>query len=689
MSKDVVFEIGAEEIPSTPLYGAVEFLAARVPEMLREARLEYGEVSVIGSPRRIAVMIDTLAERQEDRTVRSKGPAVKAAFDDAGRPTKAAEGFARGKGVAVEDLISVEDENGAYVYAIVDETGAPTGDVLPRLLGGLVEEIEWPKSMRWGDGDVRFSRPVRWMVALYGDEVVPVRFGDVTAGRTTYGHRFLASGGVEVETTGEYVGALERAKVVADHQERARLAREGIDAAARDAGGVAVVPENTFAEVVNLVEWPTVASGAFDEAFLSVPREVLENAMESHQRYFPVEGADGTLLNRFVVVHNGDPALTGEIVRGHERVLRARLADAAFFYNEDVTRPLEQNVERLDDIVFQEKLGSVRDRVERIQALSRGLAELIGAPADEAAWADRAAHLSKADLVASVVVEFPDLQGVMGGYYARSSGEADEVATAIVEHYRPRYSGDEPPATLAGRIVALADKIDSIAGLFAIGMPPTGSADPYGLRRAAIGSLQMMLAGTPLTLDEAIAAGLAGYSGSVDFDVDEVGGAVKEFFVGRLETILRERGHAYDTVSAVLAVAADDPADALARVEALSAFRTARDDMEDLSVAFERAKNLSAPELGTETDESLMDEHELALSRALDGAEGRAASLMEQRAYGAVLETFAALRSPIDVFFDEVLVMAEDERLRANRLRLLNRFVVLFEQYADFSRLVE
>jgi len=687
MGRDLVFEIGTEELPSKALYSAIEQLQVAVPKSLEAARLEYDAVRIWGSPRHLVVLVSELAECQADAVHTHKGPAARAAFDADGNPTKAAIGFARGKGVDVASLTTVKDGNGEYVYATVEVEGVSAEKVLPTLLARLAENIEWPKSQRWGSGDTRFSRPVRWLLALFGGAVVPVEFAGLTAGRVTFGHRLLHPAAIEVPAAAEYGLALERGSVIADHEERARLLREGIATAAGQLSARAVVLEKTFAEVVNLVEYPTVAVGTFDEAFLEVPREILENAMESHQRYFPVESADGKLTNRFIVAHNGDPKLTDAIVRGHERVIRARLSDAAFFYREDLQKPLEAYVEQLDTIVFQQKLGSLGDKVRRVERLSVAIAGLLGASAEETAHAQRAAHLAKADLVTSAVVEFTDLQGVMGGYYAGASGEDAGVVTAIVDHYRPRFAGDELPSTVAGRIVAIADKLDSIAGIFAIGMAPTGSADPYALRRGAIGVLQILLGGTQLTVDALIGAALDGYADMMDIDVEATGAAIKEFFVGRLEGMLRDRGGAYDTVDAVLAVAADDPSDALARAEALTTFRVSSDDMEDLSVAYTRAKNLAEPELGVAADRGIMGAEELALADALDSAEAFAASALEDRAYSAVLEVYSGLRGPIDAFFEGVLVMDPDEAKRDNRLRLLNRFVALFGRFADFSLL--
>ena len=687
MSRELVFEIGCEELPSRPLYGAIEQLKVSVPKALDAARLEYDTVTVTGSPRRLVISVTGLAEGQDDATYTHKGPASRAAFDEAGNPTKAAIGFARGKGVPVEALTVVDDENGSYVYATVDVAGVSAASVLPELLARLAENIEWPKSQRWGSGDARFSRPVRWLLALFGDDVLPVQFAGLTAGRVTYGHRLLAPGAIGVSAASQYPLALERGRVIADENERARVLREGIATAAASLDSRAVVAEKTFAEVVNLVEYPTVAVGTFDDAFLDVPREIIVNAMESHQRYFPVETAAGTLTSRFLVAHNGDPERTEAIVAGHERVIRARLSDAAFFYREDLHKPLEGYVERLNTIVFQEKLGTLGDKVRRIEHLAGSIARLVGAAPDVTGFAVRAAHLAKADLVTNAVVEFTDLQGVMGGYYAIASGEEPQVAAAIVEHYQPKFSGDAVPASEAGRIVALADKLDTIAGIFCAGMAPTGSADPYALRRAALGVIQILIAGPSAALDELIGAALAGYDGVLPVDNAVVGSAISEFFAGRLQGNLRDRGHAYDTVDAVLAVSANAPADALARCEALTRFRSASDDMTNLSIAFPRAKNLAQPDLGTLADRSIMGQEELELTTALDTAEALLGEFMAQRAYSAVLDVFAGLRGPIDAFFEAVMVMDPDEALKTNRLRLLNRFVAQFSAFADFSQL--
>ncbi|HEY5548570.1 MAG TPA: glycine--tRNA ligase subunit beta [Coriobacteriia bacterium] len=686
-SRDLVFEIGVEEIPSAPLYAAVTQLKSLAASAFKDARLECEQIDVFGAPRRLVLVVQGLAEIQEDLDLRVKGPAVRAAFDDDGAPTKAVLGFARGKGVEVADLERGTENGGEYVYAVLRSAGEPVTAVLPALLARLISGLDWPKSQRWGSGEARFIRPVRWMLALYGAEVVPVSFAGLVAGRTTQGHRFLSDGAIEVPSVSGYFEALERGHVMADAESRAQFIREGIESASADAGGVAVVPEKVFAEVVNLVEYPTVAVGRFDEGFLRVPREVLETAMESHQRYFPIEDADGGLTGAFIVVHNGDPDRTEQIVHGHERVLRARLADAAFFYDEDLKVGMETWATRLEDAVFQKKLGSVADKVARVEHLAASLAAEHGAGPDETAQAVRAAHLCKADLVSHAVVEFPTLQGVMGRYYALAAGEDASVAEAILEHYRPRFAGDALPQSVPGLIVSAADKLDTICGIFALGQGPTGSADPYALRRSMIGVLTMVLeGGLRLRLDETIAASLGVYRPVLEFDLEAVGNAIKGFARGRLEIMLRDRGHAFDTVDAVLAVADDDPADAGRRCDALTAAR-ATAPMADVAVAYARARNLGDAQLGTSYDRAVMGEAEVALADAIESAESRVADAVAIADYDGALARLAELRGPIDTFFTDVLVMDPDEAVRANRLRLLNRFTALFAGVADFSRL--
>jgi glycyl-tRNA synthetase beta chain len=689
MPRDLLFEIGVEEMPSAPLYAALEQVSTACADALAAARLEHGEISVYGSPRRIALLVRDVAERQRDVTERVKGPAVAAAYDADGNPTPAAHGFARSRGVDPGSLVRESTDGGEYVWAVIERPGLPAEEVLPDLLSDLAGSIAWPKTMRWGSGDARFIRPVRWLVALFGDEVLPVTFAGLAAGRTSYGHRFLA-GAVTIETPSSYLEVLRAASVIADGAERAAAIREGIASVADSLGGAPVVPEDTFLEVVNLVEHPTVAAGRFDEAFLRVPREVLEEAMESHQRYFPVEDLNGALMPAFLVVHNGPADRTPQIVAGHERVIRARLADAAFFYDEDLKHPLESYVGKLDGIVFHQRLGSLGQKVARIERLTRLLAKEVGAGPEDEAHAVRAAHLCKADLVTHVVVEFTSLQGVMGSYYALASGEAPAVAQAIVDHYRPRYAGDALPESLPGMLVSAADKLDTICGIHAAKQAPTGSSDPFALRRFAIGIIAMAMdGGLGIRLGRAIADAVDGYTDVLsDMDAASVVAEVKEFFLGRVRGVLRERGYAYDTIDAVLASESDDLAEVAARCAALQDAREADPELfEDLAIAFRRAANLADPFLGEGVSRDLMGGEERALADALEAADRTVRELLAKGRHDDVLSELAALRPHIDAFFESVLVMDDDQRLRENRLRLLNRFVRVFSRFADFGRI--
>ncbi|MFA5845135.1 MAG: glycine--tRNA ligase subunit beta [Coriobacteriia bacterium] len=686
MSRELLFEIGVEEIPSAALYDAIAQLKASAERALREARLGFGEVETFGSPRRLVLRVKGLAEVQADENRRVKGPAARAAFDADGAPTKALEGFARGKGVEVASLVRDTDESGGeYMFAVIENTGAPAAEVLPATLASLAQGLAWPKSQRWGSGSDRFIRPVRWMLALLGGDVVPVSFAGLVAGGSTRGHRFLGPvDAIAIADASEYDTAARRGSFVYDQAERARLIREGIAAVEESHGVKAVVPERTFAEVVNLVEWPTAALGRFDESFLSLPREVIETAMTKHQRYFPVEDAAGSLTNGFVVVHNGDPARTEQIVAGHERVIRARLADAAFFYREDLSSSMEDWVGGLGVITFHEKLGTLAAKTARVERLVARLADAHGADPGAAAEAGRAAHLAKADLVSHVVIEFPLLQGVMGSYYALASNEGPAVARAITEHYQPRFAGDVLPSSVAGMLVSAADKLDTIAGIFAVGQAPTGSADPYALRRAAIGVLAMILdGGLRLTLDTAVEAALEGYEGIAGPGTDT---AVRVFVKGRLEVMLRDRGLAHDVVAAVMAVRPEDPADVLARAKALEALRST-DVGRDLLVACKRATNLADRREGDVPDPGLMGPVESALFDAVTSAEAQVHTLVATRRYDDAVGLLAGLRGPVDAFFDGVLVMDEDAAVRANRLRLLNRVADLFAGFADLAQL--
>ena len=687
----LAFEIGTEEIPAFDLHKATGQLEKLVPEALDAVRIPHGTVSVHTTPRRLIVLAEDVADETEALQEVFRGPSAKIAFDAEGNPTKAAIGFARGKGLDVEALERREENGAEYVFAERSVPARDVAELLPGVLEGVITGISWPKSCRWGTRSEFFSRPVRWLVALLDERVVPVEFAGLTAGRLTRGHRFLAPGPHEVAAAADLLPVVEGAFVVTSEQAREQRIRAGVAEAEAQTGYRAELPEKTLLEVVNLSEYPTVLVGTFDEEFLRVPEEIIVDAMLMHQRYFPLYDGEGRLTNKFIVVTNGDPAHAATIIDGNERVVRARLSDAKFFYEEDLKHPLETYVDRLDEVVFQEVLGTMKDKTDRIAALARHLAADAQLGAADAADAERAAYLAKADLVTNAVVEFTSVQGVMGSYYAAACGESDQVARAIADHYRPRFSGDEPPASDVGRIVAMADKLDTVCGLFAVGQGPTGSSDPFALRRSAIGIVAMLEAGLPVSLAAAIDAALGTYQDAgIDFDRDAIRAEVADFFVTRTKVMLRDGGCSHDTMDAVLATGVEEPAQIIARTYVLEAERLgAPEAFDDLATAYARANNLRDADLGVEVDEALLSDAERALLAATDEAAACVKEALAVDHFGAALAALAALRAPIDAFFEDVLIMDDDLALRENRLRLLNRFVAVFAHVADFGKMAK
>jgi glycyl-tRNA synthetase beta chain len=685
--RTLAFEIGTEEIPAFDLAGAVKQLSTMVPSLLDDAAIPHGAVKIFSSPRRLIVIAEEIPEATEEKNEVFKGPSAKIAFDTEDNPTKAAQGFARGKGVDPSSLV-VED---GYVYARTHTPSVNVASLLSSVLNKIIHGLSWPRSQRWGVQSEYFTRPVRWIVALFGNEVIDFTFAGLVAGRTTYGHRFLAPGPFEVADADSLVDVVRSASVIPSEAEREQVIREGVAKAEAETGFTAVLHPKTLVEVINLAEYPTVLVGTFDEEFLKVPEEIIVDAMLVHQRYFPLYDKDGKLTNRFIVVSNGDPACAETIVDGNERVVRARLYDAKFFYDEDLKQPLESYVDHLGEVVFQEKLGTMLDKTNRIQRLADHLAEDAGLAGQDLSDVERAARLCKADLVTSAVVEFTSVQGVMGSYYAAASGETAQVAQAIEQHYRPRFAGDEAPDTVVGKIVAIADKLDTVCGLFAVGQGPTGSSDPFALRRSAIGIVAMLSGkdAVEVSLVAAIDAALASYAQQgIEFDTDAVRRDVIEFFITRTKVMMRDAGNSIDAIDAVLSAGIQEPVELINRVSALEAARSEQPEVfEDLATAYARANNLCDSKLGTEVNEGLLSEVEQALVRAVCQAESNVASALENNNYAAALSELAALRKPIDLFFENTMVMDEDQALRENRFRLLNSFVAVFANVADFALL--
>lgn len=687
----LAFEIGVEEIPAFDLDSANKQLEKMVPAAFADARIPYDSIEIHSSPRRLIVMAYGVADATEALVEEYKGPAAKIAFDADGKPTKAAIGFARGKGLSPESLERREVNGTEYVFATKNIPATPVADLLPDVLAGFITAIKWPRSCRWAAYREYFVRPVRWIVAMLDDVVLPVSFAGAESSNFTMGHRVLAPGKHMVDTAANLLDVIRAAYVIPTQAERERIIREGVAAIEAETGFTADLPAKTLLEVVNLSEYPQPLISTFDEEFLQVPEEIIVDAMLMHQRYFPLYDAAGKLTNKFIIVSNGNPECAATIIDGNERVVRARLDDAKFFYEEDLKHPLESYIEKLDKVVFQESLGTVRQKAERLEKLACALSADAQLSAADAADAKRAARLCKADLVTNAVIEFTSVQGVMGSYYAAASGETPQVAQAIGQHYQPRFAGDALPDTTVGKLVALADKLDTICGLFAVGQGPTGSSDPFALRRSAIGIVNMLETGLAISLAAAIDESLASFAAQgVAFDAAAVRAEVVDFFVTRTKVMLRDGGVNADTIDAVLAAGVEEPAVISQRAHALEDARANdAETFDNLATAYARANNLRKPELGEGVDDALLTEPERALAGAVATAEQAVASALASDDFAAALSQLAALRAPIDGFFADVMVMDEDAALRDNRLRLLNRFVAVFANVADFGKMAK
>ena len=688
---DLLFEIGAEEIPAGMVPPAVQQLQDDLARALGEARLACGEVEAMGTPRRLVVWAEGVAARQADARTQALGPPVAQAFDAGGKPTPAALGFAKSQGVAVVALERVVTPKGERLAATKVEKGKKAEAVLPGILERLVSGLRFKKAMRSRWDEVTFARPVRWMVALYGGRPLAVRHGEVVSGKVSYGHRFLHPRAIPLTGTPEdYLAKLRRAKVLADPAERRASIEKEIARAAKAAGGAVLENPGLLEEVTFLVEIPTAVAGEFEKSNLALPPEVVVSEMRSHQRYFAVVDGAGKLRNRFVAVA-GTPVKDPKVARhGYERVLRARLADARFFFEEDRKKKLRDRIEALGRRTYQAKLGSELDRTHRLGAIATGLARALG---KEGLVADvlETARLCKTDLTTGMVGEFPDLQGIMGGHYARLEGLKPEIAEAIEDHYRPLGASEEMPRGDLGALVGLADRLHALVGIIGVGEKATGAADPFGLRRAAIGILRILVdRGYHLSLAGAVETALDSLQG-VRFAADRavVAGQVLDFVGKRLEGLWCEQ-FAPDLVAAVLSAGFDDVVDARRRLEALAAVK-ARPDFAPLAVTFKRVANIQEKAQGAgsaRVDPALLrDEAERHLLGELERVEAEVARLRASRDYAAILGAVAGLKPAVDRFFDEVLVMAEEPALRDNRLGLMRRVGALFADLADFRRL--
>jgi len=700
MAKPFLLEIGVEEIPAHVVAPSLEALRAAVEALLVEARLlEPGAtVRSAGTPRRLVIEASAVLDRQEDREVVALGPAKRAAFDAAGAPTKAAIGFAKSKGLAPEALETVATEKGEYVAARVLERGEAARALLEARLPAVIVGMRFPKSMRWESSGVVFTRPVRWILALLGGETLAFAVADVASGDRTFGHRFLGRGPFPIATPGAYRETLRKAHVIVDHAERRALIEKGLHAAAQSLGGRLVVDDELVDEVTFLVETPGVLAGRFDPRHLVLPREVIATAMKAHQRYFTVEDAAGKLLPNFLSVVNlppGDAERDATVRAGNERVLAARLEDAEFYWREDQKTPLREKVPLLDRVVWQEALGTVGEKARRIGALGEEIAAAFGA--DVVKIVEEAAPLAKADLVTDMIQdgkEFTKLQGLMGYYYALPN-EREPVAQTIREHYLPRFPGDALPVLPSGVSMSIADKMDTIVGCFGVGFAPTGSQDPYALRRLARGVLQTYRSENEWApqLGQVSYVNLIGrsiqlYGDKLKVDRGKLAQDVAVFFNDRLENMLAESGISHDAVQAALAVTTN-PKDVEARARAIDAARQTP-DFERLAVGFKRVANIlkGAEHTGAPDPARFSEPQESALHDAVAKAARAVDAPLAAHRYDEVMQHLLATRPAIDAFFDKVLVMADDPAVRANRVALLASVRVLFLRFADISRIV-
>jgi glycyl-tRNA synthetase beta chain len=687
---DLLVEIGTEELPPKALRGLMDAFTANVTREIDEARLGRGDVHGYASPRRLAVIVESLAPGQQDRRLSQKGPPVSVAFDDAGQPLPPATAFAKKCGVDVGDLGRVETDKGVWLVAETVEKGRTTAQLLPALIEKALADLPIPRRMRWGDGDAEFVRPVHWIVLLHGGGVVDGSVMGLPCGNTTMGHRFHSDAPITITQPSAYLETLEKqGRVIADFEVRRALVRDGVDRLAREANGTIVGDDALFDEVAALVEWPVPLLGRFDPAFLELPREVVVSTLTGHQRYFPVADDKDTLLPCFVTVANIESREPDKVRDGNERVIRPRLADAAFFWDTDRRKALSTRREALRDVVYQRGLGSLYDKSARTAAIAAWIADALDL---DGTAVERAAELCKCDLLTGMVGEFPDLQGTMGRYYAISDGEQDAVATAIGEHYRPRFAGDTLPSSDAGRILAMADKLDTLAGIFTIGKKPSGNRDPFGLRRAALGIIRLSIE-CALDLDlkaliekaiELQPAGKEEPAALVESLYGFITDRLRRYFLDR------DAGLATETFDAVLARQPASLVDFERRLQAVQAFLEL-DEAQALASANKRIANILRQAEVTETSEisakRFEEDAERALHDALVAAGTAVRPLLEQRDYTRALQELAALRDPVDRFFDDVMVMADDAAVRNNRLALLDALRALFLDVADISRL--
>ncbi len=686
MAKELFLEIGTEEIPAGFIPVALRDLERKFRTEFDQARIPFGEITTFATPRRLAVCVTKVAEQQEQQLIEATGPALKVAFDAEGNPTKAALGFARSQGVDVAELSEKQTEKGTYLFISKMVEGQDVAGLLPELMQRVVSSLNFKKSMRWKDLDIRFARPVHWIVALYGGKVVPFNFGNLESSNESRGHRFMAPGRFVVSSCAEYLTQCRAHYVIVDPQERKEIISSGIKAIAAEVGGTLNLDAELLDEVVNLVEYPVPLCGHFDEEFLQLPGELLITSMKEHQRYFTLTNKQGKLLPRFITISNIEATDPQVVINGNERVLRARLADGMFFWHEDQKQKLESRLETLKNVVYQQQLGSSYEKVQRFTALASHLAQSLD-PENEA-LTRRAATLAKCDLETGMVSEFPELQGVMGREYALLEGEDERVARAIYEHHLPLHAGGALPSDNIGAFVSIADKIDTICGCFGVGLIPTGTADPYALRRSAIGILNIIQErGFKISIPQLVRMAVTQLEKKLTRSAAEVEADVIEFVRLRFVNLLTAQGAAADVVDAVLSAGFDQIMDVRQRIDALKTLKK-QDDFEPLAATFKRVGNIISGGVAAQVNPELFEApSENNLFAALGAVRTQVDEAMQKGKYLDALHAIATLRPAVDSFFDDVMVMAKDEQVKTNRLALLTDVSSLFSGLADFSRL--
>ncbi len=687
-SNKYLLEIGVEELPARLIGSALDQLKSNVEKVLAEERISYGELKAYETPRRLTLIIDGLEEKQEDISEKVKGPSKKIGFDSEGNPTKALQGFMRGQNVNLENIIVEEVKGEEYVYANVVKKGKTIEEIITLNMANVIKDITFPKSMKWGGKNLRFARPIRWIVSILNEKVVPFELEAIPVGRVTKGHRFLGKSIIEIDRVDSYIDLLESNYVIVNQNERKDIIKFGAEKLARERGGNLQEDKGLLEEVTNIVEYPTPMIGRIKEEYLSLPEDVIITPMKEHLRYFPVFNDKGRLLPYFITVRNGNDQHLETVIKGNEKVLGARLEDAKFFYMDDISQPLEAYVPGLEKIVFQEKLGTLYEKVVRLQKLGEKISAELEVGEETERNVNRAAYLSKADLVTKMVGEFSELQGKMGMEYGKKSGENEIVSIALFEQYLPRFAGDILPSTTAGLVLSMTDKIDTICGLYAIGIHPTGSQDPFGLRRQALGIINMILnKKLNISLTNLIDDSLYIYieEKGLVFDHNKVKEDIVEFFRIRIRTMFIDEGYRYDIVDSVVK-GIDNIYDMKIKLEEVSNWLDG--DVRETILIFNRISNLAKKTKLDEVKRDLMEAEELNLYDKFNLIEEKVEQSIEKKEFKKALEQLSQLEEPINNFFDTTMVMVDDENVKNNRLGLLRKIYNLMESICDLSEIV-